>query len=95
MRTWIKDDWNVFDLTSNTVTVTQNAARIPSIPDETFTRSFSIGSDADGVYFDFLNYQYQPLRYRLVEFTGDHFTVYMNWKTDVKVYTTFEVVSIK
>jgi hypothetical protein len=90
---WIKDDLNVFDAASKKVTITQNAVKIPGDASETLVKDFNIGADKDGVYFDFLNYQYQPLRYRLVEFTNTHFIVYTDWKSGAKVFTRFEVVT--
>lgn len=90
---WIKDDHNVFDVSTNKVTITQNATKIAGNSAETLVKDFFIGADKDGVYFDFLNYQYEPLRYRLVEFTNTHFVVYTDWTAGAKVFTRFEVVS--
>jgi len=89
---WIKDDFNVFDVSAGKVTVTQNAHEISTITEDVFTRDFSIGADKDGVYFNFLNYQYNPLKYRLVEFTADHITVYVDWKSGAKVFSRFKVL---
>ena len=90
---WIKDDFNVFDPASGKVTITQNAHEIETISDDVFTRDISIGADKNGVHFDFLNYQYNPLKYRLVEFTADHFTVYVDWTGGAKVYSRFKVLN--
>lgn len=89
---WIKDDWNVFDPSAGKVTITQNANKIEGNASEVFTKDFSIGADKKGVYFNFLNYQYNPLKYRLVEFTGDYFLVYVDWHSGAKVFTKFQVV---
>jgi hypothetical protein len=90
---WIKDDSNVFDFTTGKVTITQNTNEYSGISDDVFVKDFSIGADKDGVYFNFLNYQYNPLKYRLVEFTGDHFTVYVDWHSGAKVLSTFSVIN--
>jgi hypothetical protein len=87
---WIKDDWNVFDRSSGQVTITQNAVEINDIPDDSFVRPYTIGADKDGVYFNFLDYEYDPLSYRLVEFRDNYFIVYVNWKGGVRLYTRFE-----
>jgi hypothetical protein len=89
---WIKDDYNVFDESTQQVTITQNEVKIPEIPEDVFTRTYTIGYDNNGVYFDFLNYEYEPLRYRLLEFNDNYFVVYVNWKNGVRLYTRFEVV---
>lgn len=88
---WIKDDYNVFENATGKVMITQNAVKIASIPDEQFTRNFSIGADKNGAYFDFLDYQYNPLKYRLVTFTDDYFLVYVDWHDGAKVFTKFSV----
>ena len=89
---WIKDDLNVFDVNTNKVTVIQGANKYEAIADESFTKDFSIGADKDGPYFNFVNYQYNPLKYRLVEFGGDTFTVYVDWHSGAKVLSKFTVI---
>ena len=89
---WIKDDFNVFDVSTGTVTITQNEDKIEGNSSATITKPIAIYAKKDGVYFDFLNYQYNPLKYHLVEFTSDHFLVYANWTGGAKVYTKFVVV---
>jgi hypothetical protein len=89
---WIKDDWNVFDIAAGKVTITQNAKKIEGNSSETIVKDISVGADKNGPYFNFLNYQYNPLRYRIVEFTGDHFLVYVDWHSGAKVYSKFQVI---
>jgi hypothetical protein len=89
---WIKDDWNVFDVNSGKVTITQNAHKIDGNDAETFVKDFNIGADKKGAFFNFLNYQYEPLKYRLVEFSGDSFLVYVDWHSGAKVFTRFQVL---
>lgn len=89
---WIKDDMNVFDLNSNLVTVVQNTHKFSGITDESFTKDFSVGADKNGAYFNFLNYQYNPLQYRIVDFTADSFTVYVDWHSGAKVFSKFAIV---
>ncbi|RYZ84608.1 MAG: hypothetical protein EOP04_17675 [Proteobacteria bacterium] len=89
---WIKDDSNVFDLGTGKVTVVQNTHKYADIPDESFTRDFSVGADKNGAYVNFLNYQYNPLTYRIVDFTADGFTVYVDWHSGAKVFSKFAIV---
>ena len=89
---WIKDDLNLFDASTNKVTITQGANKYAGISDEVFTRDFSIGADKDGPYFNFVNYQYNPLKYRLVDFNSEGFTVYVDWHSGAKVFSEFEVI---
>ena len=89
---WIKDDLNVFDLNTSKVTITQNEHKYANIADEIFTRDFSVGADKDGAYLNFVNYQYEPLQYRVVEFNANEFTVYVDWHSGAKVFSKFQVV---
>ena len=93
VSSWIKDDENVFNVSSGKVAITQGAIKIDGNTEAVFTKDFSIGADKDGVYFNFLNYQYNPLKYRLVEFSGDHFLVYVNWHSGGKVFSKFTVIA--
>jgi hypothetical protein len=88
---WIKDDVNVFDVSSGKVTITQNANKYSSITEDVFTRDFSIGADKNGPYFNFVNYQYNPLKYHLVDFNAEGFTVYVDWSSGAKVFSKFNV----
>lgn len=90
---WLKDDFNVFDNSTNKVTIAQNAVKIGTDNSEVLVRDFAIAADKDGPYFDFLTHEYNPLRYRLVEFTGNHFIVYADWHSGAKVFTKFQVVA--
>lgn len=90
---WLKDDYNVFDNSSNKVSITQNAVKMPGETSEVLVKDFNIGADKDGPYFNFLSHEYQPLKYRLVEFSGDQFIVYVNWHSDAKVFTRFHVIN--
>lgn len=89
---WIKDDFNVFDVSGGKVNITQNIHKIAGNDADVFTKDFSIGADKNGPYFNFLNYQYNPLKYHLVEFTGDHFLVYVDWHSGAKVFTKFHII---
>lgn len=89
---WIKDDQNLFDISTGKVSITQNANKFASISEDVFTRDFSIGADKDGPYLNFVNYQYNPLKYRLVNFTTESFTVYVDWHSGAKVFSEFKVV---
>lgn len=90
---WLKDDFNVFDISTGKVTIQQNAIKIEGIPGETIIKDFSVTYDKKDAYLNFLNYEYLPLKYHLVEFSDNHFIVYADWHSGAKVYTRFEVVA--
>jgi hypothetical protein len=88
---WIKDDVNSFDLNAGKVSITQNANKFSTIADEVFTRDFSIGADKNGAFFNFVNYQYNPLKYNIVDFNAEGFTVSVDWRSGAKVFSRFKV----
>lgn len=90
---WLKDDYNVFNNNTNKVEITQNDSKISTDNSAVIVKDFNIGADKDGPYFNFLSHEYQPLKYRLVEFTGDQFIVYVNWHSGAKVFTKFHAIT--
>ena len=90
---WLKDDYNSFDLNTNKVTIEQNIKTIPGNSSPIMVKSISVGEDKNGAFFTFLDYQYNPFTYRLVEFTGDYFIISATWHSGAKVFTKFKVIS--
>lgn len=88
---WIRDDYNTFDVNTGKVTIDQDSIFIDGNSNNPLVFDFSVGADKTGPYFNFLNYQYKPLRYHLVEFTSTYFLVYVDWVQGSKVYTKFSV----
>ncbi|MEP7257084.1 MAG: hypothetical protein ABI687_01825 [Flavitalea sp.] len=89
---WIKDDVNVFNFTTGQVSITQNAHQIEGNTNATIVKPFSVVADKTGVVFNFMNYQYNPLKYHLVEFTNSYFLVYADWTGGAKVFTKFIIL---
>ena len=74
---WVKDDTITFD--ANTAHFQQGKIMFESETSPTIDRSYKIGADKDGVYMDFVNHQYQPLKYRLVSYDNTGFLVSASW----------------
>ncbi|HUQ65924.1 MAG TPA: hypothetical protein VM101_07205 [Flavitalea sp.] len=89
---WIKDDLNVFDVSTGKVTITQGTHKIETISEDVFTKDFSIGADKSGPYLNFVNYQYNPLKYHLVDFNTEGFTIYVDWHSGAKVFSKFKAI---
>ncbi|MEO8584181.1 MAG: hypothetical protein ABI415_10310 [Flavitalea sp.] len=90
---WLKDDYNTFNLFTNKVTIEQNTKKISGNKDAIITRDIAVGEDKSGVYFTFLDYQYNSFTYRLVEYKEDYFILSASWHSGATVYTKFRVVS--
>ena len=88
---YLKDDTNTFhdDLT---VDIAQNAIVMPGLTTAVLSRTYSIGSDGVGVYMQFLDYEYNPLTYRLKEISADHFIIYFLWKNGISLYSRFDLL---
>jgi len=89
---WIKDDLNLFDVSTGKVSITQGTHKFESISEDVFTKDFSIGADKSGPYLNFVNYQYNPLKYHLVDFNAEGFTVYVDCHSGAKVFSQFSVI---
>ncbi len=89
---WIKDDYNIFDIGTGKVTIIQNAVKVPGNDAEELIRDFSVAPEKNGPRFNFLNYLYDPLQYKVVEFADNYFVISADWHSGAKVFTRFEVV---
>ncbi len=88
VKDYIKDDINLFN-GDGTVTIFQNANKMPG--QETPTLSASYGAVVIGkeVKFNFVDYNYVPTLYRLDQFDNAYFTVYIDGPAGSKLYSKF------
>jgi hypothetical protein len=86
---WLHDDAYVFG-SNGTVTVEQNAMKIPGDSTPTLSRSYAVKADKNGVGFDFIGHEYQDLKYRLITFNDTMLKVSASWnnKTVISEYNT-------
>jgi len=91
VKSYITDDKDNF-ISNSQVSIEQNALKIPGNDSAALNRVYSISSDAQRVYFDFVDYDYVPRRYSLQEFKDNYFLVYIDWPTGAKVFSKFELV---
>ncbi|MBL7734583.1 MAG: hypothetical protein JNL51_03935 [Chitinophagaceae bacterium] len=89
---WIKDDFNVFNVSTGQVAIAQNEIKIEGNNEAVILKSCSVSAEKTGVYFNFLNYLYQPLKYRLEEFGSDYFIISADWTGGARVFTKFVVL---
>jgi transposase len=88
---WLHDDEYIFNA-NGTVTIKQNAIKIPTSNSETITKSFDVEADKDGVLFRFVGHEYQDLNYRLISFNDSVVKVSATWnnKTVISEYKLLE-----
>jgi hypothetical protein len=87
VSSWLHDDAYVFG-SDGTLTIQQNAIKIPSDPSPTITKQYAVEADREGVSFDFVGHEYQDLTYRLLSFNDSIVQVSATWngKTVISEY---------
>ena len=89
---YLKDDVNTFSGSDDNVTIEQNAKKRPGLTDSLITRQYSLGSDDDGMYMIFLDYEYNPLQYRVHETGDDYFILSIKWNQGATLFSRFEKI---
>jgi len=89
IKPYLLDDDNYFD-NEGGVVITQNQQKKPGLSDPVLNRNYSVSSDENSVYLDFLDYDYNPIKYKLGEYSTGGFTIYLDWQGGAKVYSRFE-----
>lgn len=89
VSSWLHDDNYIFGA-NGTVVVEQNAIRIATDNSATLNRTYSVAADKNGVAFNFIGHEYQPLQYRLITFNDTMLRVSATWngKTVISEYNT-------
>ena len=90
VKDYIRDDINIVD--NNQVQIQQNAIKLPGSDAVTLTRPFNVGADRSGAYLEFVDYFYEPLRYKLFEFKDNYFIIYVDFKGGAKLFSKYELV---
>ena len=87
---YIKDDIDEFFTDSTLVRVYQNEIKKPGNDEPVFDMYYSIGTDSEGQYMNFIGPNYEPLKYRLQVINEDYFIIYVKWSQGATVYSRFE-----
>ena len=77
VSSWIKDDKYIFN--NGEVTIEQNAIKIPGDSSATLKRSYSVEATKDGVIFNFVGHEYQPLKYNLINYSDTALILSAEW----------------
>jgi hypothetical protein len=84
---WLHDDAYVFG-SNGSLTIEQNAIKIPEDASPTISKQYAVAADKNGVNFNFVGHQYQDLKYKLISFNDSVVTVSATWngKTVISEY---------
>ena len=92
IKPYLLDDDNYFG-SEGGVVITQNQQKKPGLSDPVLNRNYNVSADENSAYFDFLNYDYDPIKYKIGEYSAGGFTIYLEWPGGAKVYSRFERVN--
>ncbi len=92
IKPYLLDDDNYFDDESGVV-ITQNTQKKPGLTAPVLNRNYSVSADENSAYLDFLDYDYNPVKYKLGEYSTTWFTIYLDWPGGAKVFSRFEKVN--
>jgi hypothetical protein len=91
VKEYIRDDEN--RVTDNgEVHIDQMAIKYAGHDESTLIRPFKVLSDRTGTYLEFVDYFYQPLRYKLLEFKENYFIIYIDFRGGAKIYSKYVLV---
>ena len=96
VKDYIKDDKNFFNSTTGIVEIDQSVVRYPTNDSATLKRNYKVGFTKNFAYIDFVDYNYIPTRYKLLEFKDDYFVIYLDFKDRVTnatatIYSRFQL----
>ena len=91
VKEYIRDDINrVAD--NGQVHIDQMAIKYAGHDEATLTRPFNVLSDRTGAYLEFVDYFYEPLRYKLLEFKEDYFIIYIDFRDGARIFSKYQLV---
>jgi len=90
VRDYIKDDEYVF-YSAGDFNIIQNSVKIPSDLSDTIHYQYGVYSAGDHVDFNFYDYEYQPLTYKLESFSDSSFVVYA-YRGAARIYSKYEAL---
>ncbi len=91
VKDYIRDDINrVVD--NGQVHIDQMAIKFSGHDEATLIKPFNVISDRTGAYLEFVDYFYEPLRYKLLEFKDNYFIIYIDFQGGAKVFSRYELV---
>ncbi len=88
MYDYIKDDQILFD-NNGVLKITQNGKKIPGNDSAVLVRNWEITPGTSTVNVLFVDYEYDPRRYHLVEYNDTTFLAYVDYDGGAKLYSRF------
>ncbi len=91
VKPYLIDDENVMDM-NGTVVINQKLEMDPSIDSAYIFRSYKFSNDDKVVFFDFVDYYYKPLKYKVSSMDSSSILIYVDWPNGAKLYSRYKRV---
>lgn len=88
-KTYLWDDENMFT-PGGVLKIVQNSMKIPGTDDDTLYRKYDVFASDGRVRFDFIDYYYTPLQYRVDSFNDKYFIIDVDGPQNSILYSRFE-----
>jgi hypothetical protein len=92
VKEYVKDDVNQFNANS-TVSIWQGAMRVAGKDGDVISVAFGAQGKDDAVMLNFVDYDYEPMQYKLDKYDAAQFTVYIDGPSGSKLYSKFAKVN--
>ena len=91
VKPYLVDDENVMNM-NGTVVINQKLEMDPFIDSAYIYRSYKFSNDDKAVYFDFVDYYYKPLKYKVSSMDNSSILIYIDWPNGAKLYSRYKRV---
>ena len=91
VKEYVKDDVNQFN--DNTVSIWQGTARVAGKDGDVITVAYGAQGKDAAVMLNFVDYDYEPMQYKLDKYDDTQFTVYIDGPSGSKLYSKFSRVN--
>jgi hypothetical protein len=91
VKPYLADDENVMDENGNVI-INQKLYLNPSIDSAFIYRVYKFSNDDKEVYFDFVDYYYKPMKYKVRSMDNSSILIYIDWPNGAKLYSRYKRV---
>ena len=92
VKEYVKDDVNQFN-TNATVSIWQGAIKVAGKDGDIISVAYGAQGKDNAVMLNFVDYDYEPMQYKLDKYDDTQFTVYIDGPSGSKLYSKFARVN--
>jgi hypothetical protein len=91
VKPYLVDDENAMDMNGEII-INQKLIMNPSIDSSYIFRTYKFSNDDKEVYFDFVDYYYNPMKYKVRSIDNSSILIYIDWPNGAKLYSRYKRV---